>query len=158
MVDFSICKTAQEHDFKYYLLLLKRNWRSLTLFYGKTIIILSGLTVSLWFCIYLIKFALCNLGKAWKGKALLQTRGKVRGGGGLSPGSPHRVLSFSVPPEIRVACGCFRAGTHSTHSWARRVPRCWVPLQGCKSGLCKRSCLWVLRCIFMPQDVSACSR
>ena len=60
-----------------------------------------------------IKFALWNLGKAWEAKAFLQTIGKVHEGWGvLSPASPHRVLlSRSLPPEISVACGCFRAGT-----------------------------------------------
>ena len=58
-----------------------------------------------------IKFALWNLGKAWEAKAFLQTIGKVHEGWGvLSPASPHRVLlSRSLPPEIGVACGCFRA-------------------------------------------------
>lgn len=64
--------------------------------------------------LYFSELNLCfgTWGRPGKLKAFLQTRGKVHEGWGvLSPASPHRVLlGFSLPPEVGVACGCFRAG------------------------------------------------
>ena len=71
---FSICRTTQGYGSRYYLQLLRSNWRSLPLFNDWTsinFVLFDCSPLFLHFLTSLIKFLLWNLEKVWEAKAFL---------------------------------------------------------------------------------------